>query len=479
MTVDSPTTEPEITRSSRVGTAMLWALSVGASVGGIFSGWNPGLAQAGFGGMLVATLVAIMLYLFLVMSIAELAVMMPFAGGTVNYARTAFGVWGGFLAAISALIAYTFAMTSLMGIMTTEVTRILVELNGPNIPAPVLWAVFLLGFGWLNLKDRRTFFIAALVLALVTLAVLFVTAIAVVPSFEPAALLSIPANLNGNEWLPHGLLGIAFAIPFAMWFFLSIEVVSYAAEDALTPDKSVPRSLLMALLTLAVCALIILTVLSGAKPGALMIAKATDPLSTSLEVVFGKMSLLYLVPLIGAVAGFHSVIYSASRVVFSLSRSGYLPSGLSTIADNRGTPVKAGISVCVVVYAISCLTLFAPANVKIVEMLINMAAIGGLLTYIFVFASYVKLHASYPKLERPFTSTFGGTGAIAGLMMTAVGLLLMVVYAQHLSALLGCLGVFLVAIVLFFIFRPKHLRADSPDEIYARALQNKSSSLTE
>lgn len=470
---DGETAAEDMSRSSRVGAPLLWALSVGASIGGIFNGWNAGLAQAGYGGMLVATLVVIVLYAFLAMSIAELSAMMPFAGGTTTYARVAFGLWGGFLAAVAALIAYVFAMTSLMELMTTEVTRIIDELKGPHIPAPALWAFLLVFFGWLNLKDRRTFFNAALFLALAALAVLFVTAVAALPSFDQTALLSIPPRNGGSPWLPHGLIGIAFAAPFAIWFFLSIEVVAFAAEDARAPGRDIPASLLTALLTVVVCALAIFTILSGAKPGALAISAASDPIDTSLEAVVGKTHVLYLIPLLGAVVGFHSVIYAASRVVFSLSRSGYLPSALASMDPERGTPVKAVAAVCIAVFVISCITLVTQANV---EIMINMAAIGGLVSYLFVFASYVKLHARHPNLNRPFVSTFGGTGAIAGLLMTFGGLLLLLIYNKQLSALIGCIAIFLLASILFVFLRPRKMPPDAPEEIYIASIHDNSTS---
>jgi ethanolamine permease len=45
------------------GVWSLWALGVGAVISGDFYGWNFGLSTAGFGGLLIATvLIAIMYY---------------------------------------------------------------------------------------------------------------------------------------------------------------------------------------------------------------------------------------------------------------------------------------------------------------------------------------------------------------------------------------------------------------------------------
>ncbi len=53
------------------GVWSLWALGVGAVISGHFSGWNLGLAQGGWGGMFVATILIAIMYLGLTYSLAE------------------------------------------------------------------------------------------------------------------------------------------------------------------------------------------------------------------------------------------------------------------------------------------------------------------------------------------------------------------------------------------------------------------------
>ncbi|MGZ5393801.1 MAG: hypothetical protein ACXWD3_18760, partial [Mycobacterium sp.] len=45
-----------------VGVWSLWALGVAAVISGDFFGWNFGLAEAGFGGLLIATVVVTVMY---------------------------------------------------------------------------------------------------------------------------------------------------------------------------------------------------------------------------------------------------------------------------------------------------------------------------------------------------------------------------------------------------------------------------------
>ena len=55
------------------GVWSLWALGVGAVISGHYSGWNLGLGTGGWGGMLVAGIIIMIMYLGLVFCIAEMA----------------------------------------------------------------------------------------------------------------------------------------------------------------------------------------------------------------------------------------------------------------------------------------------------------------------------------------------------------------------------------------------------------------------
>ena len=62
------------------GVWSLWALGVGAVISGHYSGWNLGLATGGWGGMLVAGIIIMIMYLGLVFCIAEMAPALPHTG---------------------------------------------------------------------------------------------------------------------------------------------------------------------------------------------------------------------------------------------------------------------------------------------------------------------------------------------------------------------------------------------------------------
>ncbi|MDG9423158.1 hypothetical protein OLF92_11790, partial [Streptococcus pneumoniae] len=75
-------------------------------------------------------------------------------------------------------------------------------------------------------------------------------------TFDVANLTDIePTDAAGaSSLLPMGYLGIWAAVPFAIWFFLAIEGVPLAAEEAKDPARNVPRGIIAAMAVLLVTA---------------------------------------------------------------------------------------------------------------------------------------------------------------------------------------------------------------------------------
>ena len=100
----------------------------------------------------------------------------------------------------------------------------------------------------------------------VALAGLVVFLVGAVPRFDPANLLDIaPTDAAGaSAFLPYGILGIWAAFPFAIWFFLAVESVPLAAEEARDPARSMPRGIVAAMGVLVVLAVLMLVFTPGA-----------------------------------------------------------------------------------------------------------------------------------------------------------------------------------------------------------------------
>ena len=96
-------------KKGAAGWVLLVGLGVAYVISGDYAGWNFGLAQGGWGGMFLATLLMATMYLCMCFSLAELSSMIPTAGGGYGFARSAFGPWGRFLTGTAILIEYAIA----------------------------------------------------------------------------------------------------------------------------------------------------------------------------------------------------------------------------------------------------------------------------------------------------------------------------------------------------------------------------------
>jgi ethanolamine permease len=76
-------------RSGTAGWLLLAGLGVSAVISGDYAGWNFGLAEGGFGGLLIATVLMVVMYTAMVFGLAELGSALPTAGGGYTFAALA------------------------------------------------------------------------------------------------------------------------------------------------------------------------------------------------------------------------------------------------------------------------------------------------------------------------------------------------------------------------------------------------------
>lgn len=449
------------------------AFGVGAVISGEFTGWNPGLIEGGFGGLLVATLVVSVMYVAMCASLAEMASAMPFAGNAYAFGRAALGPWGGFVAGLSQNVT-TILMSAVIVVQIGEtLAPALSRLAGLSLPEPLLWAVLYALFAGINIYGVVLFFRVAVLLAFAAVAVLAVFWFEALPFFELHLALNTPARLGGTPWLPNGFVGIAWALPFAIWFYVAIEQVPMAAEETNEPARVLPRALLYGMLILVVAAMLTLILNSGVSPGAVGVGSAKEPLLLGFLAVlvyhipYGVLPFLFL---IGGLASFHTAIYAFGRAIYVQSRAGYLPAELSLTHRTRQTPHRAILAGTLFGYALALVIHLAPGDSAVSLVLINMSVFSALISYVLTMLSYVMLARNHPQMKRPFASPLGATGAITALLIAAAAILLLFANPVYRSGLYGCAAILLGGVV-YFTLRRRYRLIRSPEEAFALELE--------
>lgn len=220
-------------KQGTVGWLLLIGLGVAYVISGDFAGWNFGIAQGGWGGMFIATALAALMYLCLCLSMSEMSTMMPTAGGGYSFARAAFGPFGGYLTGTAILIEYAIAPAAI-AVFIGGYCESLFGING--------WMIYLACYAifmGIHLKGAGEALKIMFAITLVAAVALVVFIVAMIPHFNAQNLFDIPVGtgIGASSFLPHGYLGIWAAVPFAIWFFLAVEGVPLAAEEAKDPAK--------------------------------------------------------------------------------------------------------------------------------------------------------------------------------------------------------------------------------------------------
>ena len=440
-------------RTGSAGWVLLAGLGVGYVISGDYSGWNFGLEQGGFGGLLIASVVVAAMYLALVLGMAELSSALPAAGGGYTFARRALGPWGGFATGTAILIEYAIAPAAIATFIGAYVESL--GLLGITDGWWVYLAVYALFIG-IHLAGVGEALKVMFVITAIALLGLVVFAIAAVGQFDAANLTDIaPTDAAGaSDLLPFGWLGVWAALPFAIWFFLAIEGVPLAAEETADPERNVPRGIIAAMGVLLVTCALSLVLTTGAG-GAEAMATSGNPLVEALGDGAAATVVNYI-GLAGLVASFFSIIYAYSRQLFALSRAGYLPTSLSVTNAGRA-PVLALVVPGVVGFLLSLTGQGA--------LLLNMAVFGAALSYVLIMVSHIVLRVREPGMARPYR-TPGGI-ATTGFALVVAVLAVVATFLVDSTAALWCLGVFAAFMAYFALHSRHHLVASSPDEEFA------------
>jgi ethanolamine permease len=460
------------------GVWSLWALGVGAVISGHFSGWNLGLSVGGWGGVLIATLIIVVMYLGLSFSIAEMSPALPHTGGAYSFARTAFGPWGGLLTGLAENMEYVLAPAVIVFFIGSYMTGIF---ETPDGLQPLWWVFGYVLFLGLNIFGVKLSFRVTLIVTLLALACLAVFFIAAAQHMDFGRwALNIGTDGDalengGGPFLPFGFAGALAALPFAVWLFLAIEQLPLAAEESVDPKAYMPKAIVAAMVTLSLSALLVLTLNPAvAGVGAHALGQSGEPLLDGFRAIFGAglAKALALVAVIGLVASFHTIVFAQGRQIFSLSRAGYFPTFLSLTHAKYKTPHVAmltGAAIGFVVMMVLWFSLGAESGGAIIGgTLLNMVVFGAMLSYVAQALSFIVLRRNHPNIARPYRSPLGITGAIVTIVIAVVTLFYQLNEPTYRQGIAGVAIWFLVFVTYFALWGRKRLIL-SPEEEFARA----------
>lgn len=449
--------EPGLDKS--LSTLQLWGIAVGLVISGEYFGWSYGWAGAGTLGFLVTSVFIALMYTTFIFSFTELTTSIPHAGGPFEYARRAFGPTGGYIAGFATLIEFVFAPPAISLAIGSYLN---VQFPGldPKLAAVGAYVVFM-GLNIVGVQIAATFELFVTLLAIFELLVFMGV---VSPGFSLA-------NFVKGGWSGQDSFGLAAvpgmfaAIPFAIWFFLAIEGVAMAAEEARDPKRSIPIAYIAGILTLVVLAAGVM-LFAGAAGDWTALANINDPLPQAMKMIVGDSSgwlhMLVWLGLFGLIASFHGIILGYSRQIYALSRAGFLPAALGKVHPRFHTPHRAILAGGVVgIAAIFSDEVFSFGGQTLTANIVTMSVFGAIVMYAVSMASLFRLRRTEPALARPFRAPVFPLFPAFALLASLVCLVTMVYYNALIAAVFVVLG--LLGYVYFRLTRSRR------DEVLAAA----------
>ncbi|WP_332878490.1 ethanolamine permease [Massilia sp. S19_KUP03_FR1] len=383
-----------------LNTLQLWGIAVGLVISGEYFGWSYGWASAGTLGFTVTALFIAAMYTTFIFSFTELTTSMPHAGGPFAYSKAAFGPTGGYLAGAATLIEFVFAPPAIALAIGAYLN---VQFPGldPKLAAVGAYLVFMT-LNIVGVQIAATFELLITILAIFELLVFMGV---VSPAFSMAHFVK-GGWAGADHFSLAAVPGMFAAIPFAIWFFLAIEGVAMAAEEAKDPRRSIPVAYITGILTLVALAVGVMVFAGGAGDWTTL-ANINDPLPQAMKRIVGENSnwlhMLVWLGLFGLIASFHGIILGYSRQIFALAREAYLPVYFSKIHPRFRTPQRAILAGGAIgIAAIYSDNLIKLGGQTLTANIVTMSVFGAITMYIVSMASLFKLRSIAPDMVRPF-----------------------------------------------------------------------------
>jgi ethanolamine permease len=458
------------------GKALIWALGVGYVISGEYFSWNFGFDAGGFGGFLIATLLMIALYVLMIYGISEMATALPTTGGPYAFARRTLGTWGGFAMGIAAILEYVLATAAISLAIGAYITGLPCCDALPNIVGlePIEWiavvtyAIFL-AINIIGVRESLMVLFAITVVSVVTL-VVWALVLLLGGHFDASNFTNIPPDPGNSSAFPFGVFkGVLAALPFAAWFYLAIEGTPMASEEARDPARDLPAGTILAMWSLVGFSAIAFIV-GGGVGGARLLSTAGNPLPAAVEAAHGGTTwffwLVTIIGLTGLVASFHSILFAYSRIIYALSRAGYIPRALS-VTGRRRTPYLALVVPAVLAFVAVFIYNRVDPDAAIANVT-QMSVFGALVTYVLMMVAFILFRQREPNAERPYRSPVGIPGAVVVIAISVLAMFASLAYTP--GARFGVLATIIVialGLAYFALVSRHHLVAEAPEEEFA------------
>jgi amino acid transporter, AAT family len=431
MTTAAPVAAPATTEEGLhrgLSQRQLTMIAIGSAIGvGLFLGSTVTIGLAG-PGVIVTYVVGAAIALVMAYALAEMAVVHPLAGSFGVYAERYLSPWFGFV------VRATYGFIQILAI-GAEVTAVAIYFTFwyPALPQWVWVAGASLGLILINTSKVSRFgefeYWFALIKVIAILAFIAV-GVALILGLGQSPAVGVDNLFRGpGGFLPNGWTGVWLALTLVITSYMGVEVIAVTAGEAANPETSIPRAMRTMVLRLIVFYLLAITVMLMMTPWNELAGRGRAITGSPFVRAFTSAGIPYaagvmnLVVISAALSSANSNLYSTTRMLFSLARSGYAPGWVAKVTA-AGVPLRAvAVASGGMILAI-LLAIYAPGEAFLA--LYGTAVAGMLFIWIVILFTYLRFRAVLPpeQLARlPIRMPAHKAAAVFGIVsLTAIAL---------------------------------------------------------
>jgi len=384
-----------------IGVFQLTMFGVGCTVGtGIFFVLSQAVPKAG-PSVIISFLIAGLAAGLAAICYAELASAVPVAGSTYSYAYTTLGEVVAMGVAACLLLEYGVSTAAVSVGWSQYVNKLMENFLGFQLPRALSGAPWDTEPGVINLPAVILVGLCALLLirgasesARVN-SIMVIVKLAVLVMFSVIAFTAFKAD-RFADFAPFGMAGVSAGAATIFFSYIGLDAVSTAGDEVKDPQRTMPRAIIAALITVTMVYLLVATAALGAQAWP-EFAEQKAGLATILDKVTGA-HYWGTVLAAGAVISIFSVtlvtLYGQTRILFAMGRDGLLPSVFAKVDPRSMTPVNNTVIVAI---AVATLAGFIP-----LDYLADLVSIGTLTAFIVVAIGVMLLRKREPDLPRGF-----------------------------------------------------------------------------
>ncbi|CUR53431.1 D-serine/D-alanine/glycine transporter [Serratia symbiotica] len=376
-------------------------MSIGGAIGtGLFMGSGKTINLTGPSIIIVYIIIGFILF-FLMRAMGELLLSNLKYQSFNDFTSDLIGPWAGFFT------GWTYWFCWLVtGIADIIAITSYTQFWFPNLSQCITSLIYITLLFCLNLITVKIFgeteFWFAIIKIIAIMSLIISGLIMIFMKFQsPLGIIASFSNLwNNGDFFPKGINGFFASFQIAIFSFVGIELVGTTAAETINPEKNLPRAINAIPLRIIMFYIFTLIIIMSVTPWNLIVTYKSP--FVELFSIFGLPSsanIINFVVLTSAISSANSGIFSTSRMLFGLAKTGNAPKIFNNLSY-QSIPINGLIFSCICLLSGTILIFLIPNIMIIFTLITTVSASLFIFIWSVILYSYLIYRKQYPILHK-------------------------------------------------------------------------------